>query len=273
MSRLSSGATDQCLAALTRIVANSCPVRAMSSPNPQQPVAHGVLIVDDDPQVTELLQDYLEGHGFRTHAVPNGERMRQALARQPADLVLLDLGLPGEDGLSLMRWLRENRDGPVIILTGRGEAVDRVVGLELGADDYIAKPFDLRELLARVRAVLRRTNASSTTPGAAIFAFQGFRLDTKGRTLQRECGTDVPLTNGEYALLLAFVQAPHRVLSRDELLNATHGRDAGPYDKTIDVQVGRLRRKIERDAAQPALIKAVRGAGYLLTVDVQRLSA
>lgn len=273
MSRVSTGVADRGAAVLTRIVASPCPVNAMSGPNSQQPVAHGVLIVDDDPQVSELLQDYLEGHGFRVHAVANGERMRLALARQPVDLVLLDLGLPGEDGLTLMRWLRAHWEGPVIILTGRGEAVDRVVGLELGADDYIAKPFDLRELLARLRAVLRRTNASNAAPGGAILAFQGFRLDTKGRTLQRECGTDVPLTNGEYALLLAFLQAPHRVLSRDELLNATHGRDAGPYDKTIDVQVGRLRRKIERDASQPELIKAVRGAGYLLTADVRRVNA
>jgi DNA-binding response OmpR family regulator len=234
-------------------------------------MAHGVLIVDDDPQVTELLHDYLESHGFRIATAANGSQMRQVLARQSIDLVLLDLGLPGEDGLSLMRWLREQWHGAVIILTGRGEAVDRVVGLELGADDYVAKPFDLRELLARVRAVLRRSNVGSATLGSAVLAFNGFRLDTKGRTLSRESGGEVPLTNGEYALLLAFLQAPHKVLSRDELLNATHGRDAGPYDKTIDVQVGRLRRKIERDASQPELIKAVRGAGYLLTADVRRL--
>lgn len=245
----------------------------MSSPTPPPAVTHSLLIVDDDPQVCELLLDYLEGHGYSVTSAPNGQRMRQVLARQAVDLVLLDLGLPGEDGLSLMRWLREQWDGSVIILTGRGEAVDRVVGLELGADDYIAKPFDLRELLARVRAVLRRAGAGAPGSGGSVFEFQGFRLDTKGRTLQRECGTAVPLTTGEYALLLAFVQAPHKVLSRDELLNATHGRDAGPYDKTIDVQVGRLRRKIERDAAQPELIKAVRGAGYLLTADVRRLPA
>ena len=245
----------------------------MSSSIPSPAVTHNLLIVDDDQQVCELLLDYLEGHGYRVASAPNGERMRQTLARQAVDLVLLDLGLPGEDGLSLMRWLREQWDGSVIILTGRGEAVDRVVGLELGADDYIAKPFDLRELLARVRAVLRRAGGGTTSPAGSVFEFQGYRLDTKGRTLQRECGTEVPLTTGEYVLLLAFLQAPHKVLSRDELLNATHGRDAGPYDKTIDVQVGRLRRKIERDATQPELIKAVRGAGYLLTADVRRVPA
>jgi two-component system OmpR family response regulator len=245
----------------------------MSSLTPAPAVTHSLLIVDDDQQVCELLHDYLDSHGFQVATAPNGERMRGVLARQSVDLVLLDLGLPGEDGLTLMRWLREHWEGPVIILTGRGEAVDRVVGLELGADDYIAKPFDLRELLARVRAVLRRAGGGAAAAGASVFEFQGFRLDTKGRTLQRDGGTEVPLTNGEYALLLAFLQAPHKVLSRDELLNATHGRDAGPYDKTIDVQVGRLRRKIERDPAQPEIIKAVRGAGYLLTADVRRVAA
>ncbi len=235
-------------------------------------VTHGVLVVDDDPQVAELLEGYLETHGFRVATASDGSQMRQTLARQAIDLVLLDLGLPGEDGLTLMRWLREQWAGSVIILTGRGEAVDRVVGLELGADDYVAKPFDLRELLARVRAVLRRAHAGAGPSPGAVLAFSGFRLDTNGRSLFRDSGTEIPLTNGEYALLLAFLQAPHKVLSRDELLNATHGRDAGPYDKTIDVQVGRLRKKIERDAAQPELIKAVRGAGYLLTVDVQRLT-
>jgi two-component system, OmpR family, response regulator len=239
---------------------------------PPSAATHGVLIVDDDPQVVDLLRDYLESHGLRVASAANGSQMRQLLSRQNFDLVLLDLGLPGEDGLSLMRWLREQWYGSVIILTGRGEAVDRVVGLELGADDYVAKPFDLRELLARVRAVLRRSSISVAAAGGAVLVFNGFRLDTKGRALFRESGAEVPLTNGEYALLLAFLQSPHKVLSRDELLNATHGRDAGPYDKTIDVQVGRLRRKIERDASQPELIKAVRGAGYLLTADVQRLS-
>jgi two-component system, OmpR family, response regulator len=184
--------------------------------------------------------------------------------------VLLDLGLPGEDGLSLMRWLRANWHGAIIIITGRGEAVDRVVGLELGADDYVAKPFDLRELLARVRAVLRRAQPGGGAVPPSVLSFAGYRLDTKARALRRDCGEDVPLTNGEYELLLAFVLSPHKVQSRDELLNATHGREAGPYDKTIDVQVGRLRRKIERDAAQPDLIKAVRGAGYVWTADVRR---
>lgn len=232
--------------------------------------ACSVLLVDDDPLIGELLSDYFDGHGFRVHLARDGRQMRECLAREAVELVLLDLGLPGEDGLSLVRWLRAHWHGAIIIITGRGEAVDRVVGLELGADDYVAKPFDLRELLARVRAVLRRAQPAAGAATSGVLRFAGFRLDTKARTLRRDGGDDVPLTNGEYELLLAFVQAPHKVQTRDELLNATHGRDAGPYDKTIDVQVVRLRRKIERDAAQPDLIKAVRGAGYVWTADVHR---
>lgn len=243
----------------------------MNSSSPPRTQAVGLLLVDDDAQIAELLEDYLGGNGFRFASAANGIQMRQRLAQEQFELVLLDLGLPGEDGLTLMRWLREHWHGAVIILTGRGEAVDRVVGLELGADDYMSKPFDLRELLARVRAVLRRALPAPAAPAGSVLAFDGFRLDTKSRSLSRDRGDPVALTNGEYALLLAFLQAPHKVLSRDELLNITHGRDAGPYDKTIDVQVGRLRRKIERDAAQPRLIKSVRGAGYVLTADVQRL--
>jgi len=243
----------------------------MTTPPSSPAQAPGVLVVDDDPQVGELLGSYLGTRGFRVATAASGTQMRERLQREPFDLVLLDLGLPGEDGLHLTGWLREHWHGAIIIVTGRGEAVDRVVGLELGADDYVAKPFDLREMLARVRAVLRRAPLQTNGPGGgSVLCFAGFRLDTKARTLRRETGEDVPLTNGEYELLLAFVQAPHKVQSRDELLNATHGRDAGPYDKTIDVQVVRLRRKIERDAAQPDLIKAVRGAGYVWTADVRR---
>ncbi|HVQ03111.1 MAG TPA: response regulator [Burkholderiaceae bacterium] len=241
----------------------------MSSPPASSTQASGVLVVDDDPQIGELLGGYLGARGFRVATAANGAQMRERLQREPFDLVLLDLGLPGEDGLHLTGWLREHWHGAIIIVTGRGEAVDRVVGLELGADDYVAKPFDLREILARVRAVLRRAPANPAT-SSSVLRFAGFTLDTKARTLKRDGGDDVALTNGEYELLLAFVHAPHKVQSRDELLNATHGRDAGPYDKTIDVQVVRLRRKIERDAAQPDLIKAVRGAGYVWTADVKR---
>jgi DNA-binding response OmpR family regulator len=242
----------------------------MTAPPSTSAQSPGVLVVDDDPQVGELLGSYLGTRGFRVATAANGTQMRERLQREPFDLVLLDLGLPGEDGLHLTGWLREHWHGAIIIVTGRGEPVDRVVGLELGADDYVAKPFDLREMLARVRAVLRRAPPHGGATAGSVLRFAGYRLDTKARTLKRDGGEDVPLTNGEYELLLAFVVAPHKVQSRDELLNATHGRDAGPYDKTIDVQVVRLRRKIERDAAQPELIKAVRGAGYVWTADVQR---
>jgi len=242
----------------------------MSNPPSSASPSPGILLVDDDPLIGELINDYLEGHGFRVATAANGMQMRQRLEGGSFELVLLDLGLPGEDGLTLVRWLRERWHGAIIIVTGRGEAVDRVVGLELGADDYVSKPFDLRELLARVRAVLRRAQVSAAAGPPPVFTWAGYRLDTKARRLRRVDGEDVPLTTGEYELLLAFVSSPHKVQSRDELLNVTHGRDAGPYDKTIDVQVGRLRRKIERDAAEPELIKAVRGAGYVWTADVLR---
>ena len=211
-------------------------------------------------------------HGFRITSAADGNAMREAIAREPVDLVLLDLGLPGEDGLELTRYLRQHWRGPIIIVTGRGESVDRVVGLELGADDYVTKPFDLRELLARVRSVLRRTSerAPASAETGAAFAFAGFRLDPRSRELRDPCGATVDLTTGEYALLKLLVEHPNRVLSRDDLMSWMHGRDAGPYDRAIDVQIGRLRRKIEADPAEPALIKSVRGAGYLFAAKVTR---
>ena len=235
------------------------------------PPAH-VLVVDDDPDVVALIVRYLSGQGFRVTSAAAGSAMRDAIAREPVDLVLLDLGLPGEDGLALTRYLRESWRGPIIIVTGRGESVDRVVGLELGADDYVTKPFDLRELLARIRSVLRRVSERAA-PGASAreaFAFGGFRLDPRSRELRDPRGAVVDLTTGEYALLKLLVEHPNRVLSRDDLTSWMHGRDAGPYDRAIDVQIGRLRRKIEADPAEPALIKSVRGAGYLLAAKVTR---
>lgn len=175
----------------------------MSSPQSPAAPATGVLLVDDDPLIGELLTDYLEGHGFRLRLAADGTQMRQLLQREAIELVLLDLGLPGEDGLTLVRWLRERWHGAIIIVTGRGEAVDRVVGLELGADDYLAKPFDLRELLARVRAVLRRAQPTVPAASGSLLSFAGFRLDTKARSLRRDGGGEVPLTNGEYELLVA----------------------------------------------------------------------
>ncbi|HJT97239.1 MAG TPA: response regulator [Rhodanobacteraceae bacterium] len=242
-----------------------------SSASASAPSSH-LLVVDDDPDIVQLIARYLSMHGFRITSAADGNAMREAIAREPVDLVLLDLGLPGEDGLELTRYLRQHWRGPIIIVTGRGESVDRVVGLELGADDYVTKPFDLRELLARVRSVLRRTSerAPASAETGAAFAFAGFRLDPRSRELRDPCGATVDLTTGEYALLKLLVEHPNRVLSRDDLMSWMHGRDAGPYDRAIDVQIGRLRRKIEADPAEPALIKSVRGAGYLFAAKVTR---
>ena len=231
-----------------------------------------LLIVDDDPEICALILRYFGGNGFLVSAASDGAAMRMTIAEQAVDVVLLDLGLSGEDGLELMRYLRAHWTGAIVIVTGRGEPVDKVVGLELGADDYITKPFDLRELLARVRSVLRRISPPQTrsTDGNAM-EFAGFRFDAQMRSLRGQDGDEIQLTTGEYELLVAFLSAPGRVLSRDQLVSQLHGHEAGPFDRSIDVQVGRLRRKIERDAANPELIKSVRGAGYVFTPRVQRI--
>ena len=231
-----------------------------------------LLIVEDDEDIVAIVRRYFSAQGFDVSAAAHGAAMREVLAAQAVDIVLLDLGLPGEDGFTLTRFLREHWNGAVIIVTGRGEAVDRVVGLELGADDYVTKPFDLRELLARVRSVLRRSAPAPTGPadGGDVIRFAGFRLDRGSRDLVDPAGRAVALTAGEFDLLCTFLAHPNRVLSRDELMNRMHGRDAGPFDRAIDVQVGRLRRKIEVDPEHPVLLKSVRGAGYLFAVRPQR---
>ncbi|HET6907274.1 MAG TPA: response regulator [Rhodanobacteraceae bacterium] len=227
--------------------------------------------MDDDIEVQNMLRRYFVREGFEVSIASNGDEMRESLARNAIDLMLLDLGLPGEDGFVLTRQLRSSWNGAVIIITGRGESVDRVVGLELGADDYVTKPFDLRELLARVRSVLRRSTATKQKQeDEAAFHFAGFRLDPLTRTLRDAKGTDVPLTSGEFDLLRVFLDQPNRVLSRDDLMDRIHGRSAGPFDRAIDVQIGRLRRKIEANPAQPELIKSVRGAGYMFTPRLRR---
>jgi len=231
-----------------------------------------ILVVDDEPEIAELLRRYLSAQGFAVSTAPGGAGMRRILAETHVDLLLLDLGLPGEDGLALMRSLREHSSVPVIVVTGRGEPVDRILGLEIGADDYVTKPFDVRELAARVRSVLRRTG--ERPPGAApgeasdVVRFAGWALHLDARRLESPQGKTVELTTGEFDLLAALVKAPGRVLSRDELLAATRNREAGPFDRTIDVQIGRLRRKIETDPQHPELIKSVRGAGYVFTPKV-----
>jgi len=235
-----------------------------------------VLVVDDDAEIAHVLSRYFTSNGFRVTTASDGVQMRRIVDAEPVDIVMLDLGLPGEDGLSLTRHLREHWHGPVIIVTGRGESVDRVVGLELGADDYVTKPFDLRELLARVRSVLRRF--SNAQPKAATpseepkcYAFDGYVLDIQSHSLSGPRDEPIALTSGEFTLLRVLVEQANKVLSRDQLMTHVHGRDAGPYDRSIDVQIGRLRRKIELDPANPQRIKSIRGAGYLFSPVVQRL--
>ncbi|HEY0662226.1 MAG TPA: response regulator [Lysobacter sp.] len=230
-----------------------------------------VLVVDDDVEIGLLLSRYLGGQGLRVSVAENGTALRAAMRGQAVDVVLLDLGLPDEDGLSLMRELRSRWQGPVIIISGRGESVERVVGLELGADDYLTKPFDLRELLARIRSVLRRTQPAPSSAPTTVrgYEFEGLRLDLPARRLTGPEGREIVLTTGEFELLLALVQHAHQVLTRDQLMNAMHGREAGPYDRSIDVRIGRLRRKLEADPAHPQLIKSVRGAGYLFAPTIR----
>ena len=224
-----------------------------------------ILVVDDDREIRDLLARFLRKHGFRVETASDGKEMFKALAVGRFDLAVLDLMLPGEDGLSLCRRVRSGSDLPIVMLTAIGEDTDRIVGLEMGADDYLAKPFNPRELLARIRAVLRRAPEMRQQPEAdrsRTFEFQGWVLDAGRRSLHAPDGVLVDLTAGEFDLLLALVEHPGRVLNRDQLLDLTRGREAGPFDRSVDVQVSRLRRKIEEDPKQPALIKTVRGGGY-----------
>ena len=233
-----------------------------------------IAVVDDEVDITQLLANYLKGHGFRVTQLHSGPELMALMARDPPALVLLDLGLGSEDGLVIARRLREHYRCGLIIVTGRGDAIDKVVGLEIGADDYMTKPFDLRELVARIKAVLRRLEPAAPGPAPPVasaasarerFRFHGFELDSAARRLLDREHREVSLTTGEFDLLCAFVRHPGRVLSRDFLLEQTRGREAAPFDRTIDVQVGRLRKKLERDPENPVLIKSVRGAGYVLT--------
>lgn len=226
-----------------------------------------ILVVDDDPGLRELLQRYLAEQGYHVDAVPDGVAMEQHLAEHEADLVILDLMLPGEDGLTLARGLRARGGPPIIMLSARGEDIDRIIGLEVGADDYLAKPFNPRELLARIRAVLRRGEGGAPRMEAAarsIFRFGPFSLDLNARTLSRE-GSEISLTAGEFNLLRIFVEHPYRVLSRDSLMDLIKGYERAPFDRSIDVRVTRLRRKIEDDPAAPAYVRTVWGEGYLFS--------
>lgn len=222
-----------------------------------------ILVVDDDPALRELLSDYLAANGFSVQAVSDGVAMRAALAERFPDAVVLDLMLPGEDGLALTRALRAQSNVPILMLSARGEEIDRVIGLEVGADDYLAKPFGPRELLARLRALLRRGQLNRPTAEASqVQRFGPYRLDLAGRRLLRE-GVEIPLTSAEFDLLAVFVARPHRVLSRDTLIDLLKGYERDPFDRSIDIRVTRLRRKIEPDPAHPVFIRTVRGEGYL----------
>jgi len=230
-----------------------------------------ILVVDDDREIRDLVQRFLRKHDYRITTAGEGQEMRKVLQSGHFDLIVLDLMLPGEDGLSLCRWVRSTSSLPVIMLTAMADDTDRIIGLEMGADDYLPKPFNPRELLARIRAVLRRVETEGPnryTATQRILLFEGWRLNTARRELFRPDGNLVPLTSGEFDLLLALAERPRRVLTRDQLLDLTRGREAIPFDRSIDVQVSRLRRKIEDDPAEPARIKTVRGGGYLFSPTV-----
>jgi DNA-binding response OmpR family regulator len=227
-----------------------------------------ILVVDDDPDLRDLLIGYLEREGFAVCGAESGKAMDAVLATMACDLILLDLMLPGEDGLSVARRLRQTSATPIIMLSARGEDVDRIVGLEVGADDYVAKPFNPRELLARIRAVLRRRFPAQATPAEQdadqVFTFGSYRLDLRSRELVND-GEAVPLTGGELDLLGALVMHPNRVLDRDRLLDLLKGYERSPFDRSIDVQIARLRSKIEPDTKRPRYIRTVWGKGYMFT--------
>ncbi len=242
--------------------------------NTSQAAPH-ILVVDDDPDIREMVSEYLGGNDLRVSAAASGAEMFRLFDTEPIDLVLLDLKMPGEDGMHLARALRERATVPIVLLTGRTEEADRVMGLELGADDYVTKPFSPRELLARVRAVLRRYQVQALLPerdnARRAFRFSGWELNLRTRRLLSPAGVSVELSNGEFSLLSALCRAPQRVLSREQLLSMSRLHEAEVYDRTVDVQVRRLRMKIEADSAKPALIVTERGAGYRLASEVETL--
>ena len=239
-------------------------MRTMDTPNK-------ILVVDDDRDIRSLLADYLDNNGYSTVTAADGIAMATALDGNKIDLVVLDLNLPGDDGLTLCRNLRAKSTLPVIMLTARGEPLDRIIGLEMGADDYLAKPFEPRELLARIRSVLRRTHSSSHHGGSETtqrLKFGDWTLDITARHLLSPQGLIIALSGAEFRMLMIFLDHPNRVLNRDQLLNIMHGRDADPFDRSIDIQISRLRQKLGEDARSPQIIKTVRNGGYVLAVTV-----
>lgn len=231
-----------------------------------------ILVVDDDAEIRRLVGDFLGREGFAVELAEDGREMDDVLSRLQPDLIVLDLMLPGEDGLSICRRLRAGGDMPILMLTAKGDETDRVVGLEIGADDYVVKPFGPRELLARIRALLRRASSRPTQAVTRRFAFDRFIADLDARQLTRENGELVPLTSAEFELLACFVLRPRRVLSRDQILDWTHGRSADPFDRTVDILVSRLRKKLDGLGSGTNLINTIRNGGYLLTVPVRQVS-
>lgn len=231
-----------------------------------------ILIVDDDEEIRTLLQRFLLRHGFETQAAGSGAEMDACLAKSAFDLAILDVMLPDEDGFSLCKRLQESHKMPIVMVTGVVETTDRIVGLELGADDYVTKPFDARELLARIRAVLRRSGGATKQDPAITptLRFSGWRLDILRRELRSSDHTLTPLSGGEFDLLVTFAQHPQRVLTREQLIDLSRGRTHEAFDRSIDVQVSRLRRKIEEDPADPEIIRTVRNVGYIFATTVER---
>lgn len=228
-----------------------------------------VMVVDDDPGVRELLEDYLSGNGYAVVLADSGAAMRERLADTVPDVVLLDVNLPGEDGLSLARHVREHHDIGIIMVSGAGETVDRIIGLEVGADDYLSKPFDLRELRARVKSVLRRYQRTAAASGAAAgdaparLAFGAVQIELDSCQVFDADGAEVPVTAAEFELLKVFLERPNRPLSRDQLMALTQNRDWDPFDRSIDIRIARLRKKVERDPENPQAIRTKRGLGYM----------
>lgn len=233
-----------------------------------------ILVVDDDAGIRDLLAQFLKRHGFSVFVADGGEVMWQLLEQHDADLVILDVMMPGKDGVTLCREIRQNSQVPIIMLTAVSEDIDRIIGLEMGADDYISKPFNPRELLARIKAILRRSHGDHTDFPAhtlseqMVYQFCGWTFNKNERTLFSPDNVEISLSSGEFTLLLAFLKRPHQVLSRDHLLDLTRNRVASPFDRSIDIQISRLRGKIEANPKLPQIIKTVRGGGYVLAVEV-----
>lgn len=228
-----------------------------------------VIVVDDEPDLCEMIATYLSKHGFVVESAGDGLELDALTSDRPADLLILDVNLPGEDGFAIARRVRARSETPIIMLTAAGDPVDRVVGLEIGADDYVTKPFDLRELRARIHTILRRTRRSADagpeSPGKGM-RFGELILDLEGHRLLQPDGTELSITAMEFDLLSAFARHPNRVLTRERLLDLAHNRDSEPFDRSIDVRIARLRRKVERDPEKPQVIKTMRGAGYMFVM-------